>query len=444
MTRSSLESRAQRRRLIVILLLGVTFLSFSVLALSSWLFLRRMGRYLEEDRRRQLTAAASLGARLLESRFYPISASLKDQVNRTLLRGALLRMQVEAQLQAAYLIDEERRVILASQPELFEGEVLSYLVQDTAAIRRAFLGIPSASQLHRIGDSRFLNAYAPVGLSGEKAEFVFVSEAAADFFQILDSFRRGLILGGLTGVGIFVLFALALVWGVRKLVETEDALRRQERLAAMGQVAASVAHEIRNPLGIIRNTAQVLRRRYGGEEHDPLFDFIPEEVERLNRLVTNYLTLAREPQLDPRSVELGEFLQRLVAMDEGGGKAVRLEVPAGVRVLCDPSALERILLNLLRNAREASGDAGEVAVGVRDVRRRGRGYVGISVRDTGPGLPEDVPTDRLFEPFYTTKKTGTGLGLAVSKALAEASGGWIEARNHPDGGAEITVYLPAA
>ncbi|HFE52096.1 MAG TPA: hypothetical protein ENK07_01560 [Bacteroidetes bacterium] len=438
------ERSARRRRWIVGLVLLAAFLSLALLNLSSWLFLRHMGRYFQRDLAAHLTSVASLSSRLLEAEYYPTPESLQDDVQRSLVRAALLRLQVENDLQAVYLIDRDYRVVLASRPELLEGELLGYLVEDSSAIRQAWQGVPAASTLHVIAGNRFLSAFAPVGLAPSGPAFVLAVEANAAFFDILRVFRRGLVVGSAVSLALLLLFGATLTWSIRALLRAEESLRRRERLAAMGQMAATVAHEIRNPLGIIKGTADVLKQRYGRGQADELFDYIPEEVERLNRLITDFLLLSREPDLKLETVDLGALVERVVklAEHESAGPvecAVEENLPP---VACDPAAVERVLLNLLRNAREACGAEGKVSVAV-ELESGGRERaVCVAVRDTGPGFPGGEEGKRVFEPFFTTKPTGTGLGLAVAETLVRAHGGRVEARNLPGGGAEVRFCLP--
>jgi len=439
------ERSASRRRWIVGLVLAAAFVSLALLDLSSWLFLRRMGRYFQDDLATHLVSVASLGARLLEAEYYPTPQSFQDDVQRSLVRAALLHLQVENDLQAVYLIDRDYRVVLASRAEMLEGEPLSYLVEDSAAIRQAWQGVPAASALHVIAGNRFLSAFAPVGVGAAGPAFVLAVEANAAFFDILRVFRRGLVVGTTLSLGLLLLFGATLTWSVRALLRAEESLRRRERLAVMGQMAATVAHEIRNPLGIIKGTADVLKQRYARpEQADELFDYIPEEVERLNRLITDFLLLSREPDLHPEVLDLGALVQKIAKLAEReGAGTVTCEVEDGLpAVSCDPGAVERVLLNLLRNAREASGTEGRVSISVFSRGKGRKRAVCVAVRDTGPGFPDEKQVGRIFEPFFTTKPTGTGLGLAVAETLVKAHGGWMEARNLPDGGAEVRFCLP--
>jgi signal transduction histidine kinase len=259
-----------------------------------------------------------------------------------------------------------------------------------------------------------------------------------EFFRTLYKFERGSLLLGAGGLLVTFLFAVLVIWATHRQLLAEARLREQERLAQLGQMAATVAHEIRNPLSIMKGSAEVLAKKFG-ESGRELISYIIEEIERLNRLVDNFLRFARRPQLNLASLSLPEFLSELLAPMRQDG--VQIEVPENLPpVLADRDALQQILLNLIRNAREACPENCTITVTARSVRRPGRG-VQIQVSDTGPGIPPEV-LPRVFEPFFSTRATGSGLGLAICKQLTEAMGGTIEIHSEPGRGTTVSVWLP--
>ncbi|MDW7710608.1 MAG: ATP-binding protein [Deferrisomatales bacterium] len=242
------------------------------------------------------------------------------------------------------------------------------------------------------------------------------------------------------------------------ILEIEEQLRAADRLAAMGQLAAGVTHEIRNPLGSIRGTAEILREEFPpGHPKAEFLDILVRETERLNRVVEDFLGYARQgQQAETEACDLGKVVHQTAALTEAqarkAGVEVRCEVPEGLTVRGSPGQLTQVVLNLVLNAVQASPPGGEVRVTaeVRPGRVPGREYrevegklVFLQVEDRGPGLPADV-LSHAFQPFFTTKEEGTGLGLAISKRIAEAHGGRIAAENRPERGARFTLILPLA
>ncbi|MHB8874480.1 MAG: GAF domain-containing protein [Myxococcaceae bacterium] len=232
------------------------------------------------------------------------------------------------------------------------------------------------------------------------------------------------------------------------LARTQEVLVKRERLAALGELAAVVAHEVRNPLGVIFNSLGALKRPGATpSEASLLLQMVGEEADRLNRIVGGLLDFARphEPALEPESLE--GILNGAVEAAAAGARdsdEVRVEcrVDGGLdRVWVDARMLRQALVNLVVNALQASPRLGKVAVLATPETRRGRPMVRVEVSDSGPGIAPEL-TERVFQPFFTTKATGTGLGLAVVKRIVEAHHGEIEVGRSAGGGAKFTLRLP--
>ena len=205
---------------------------------------------------------------------------------------------------------------------------------------------------------------------------------------------------------------------LREMRAMEEELHRKERLAVLGEMSAAVAHEIRNPLGIIRSSAQRLGRRANTDEERELATFVVEEVDRLDTVVEDLLRFARprEPRFEER--ELCELLERALKLAGPGmeerGASCELRCSKDAVVHADPEQLVQALLNLLLNAAEAAGQGGTVILEGRQTESG----VEIAVSDDGPGVPEGI-APRVFDPFFSTKADGTGLGLSIVKKIVE-------------------------
>ena len=227
----------------------------------------------------------------------------------------------------------------------------------------------------------------------------------------------------------------------RELEEAQEQLLRRERLAALGEVAGSVAHEIRNPLGVIKNSVYFLRLTQKGvddkgREH---LGLIESEIDRSDRIITELLDFARSPTLETRRFALQEALDRALAGLEVPD-AVTLERQLGeapLTVEADPGQIERILSNLLANAVQAMPEGGELRI---ECRRRG-GEAVAEIADTGVGIEEERLA-KIFEPLYTSKAYGIGLGLALSQRYAQLNQGRIECASRPGRGTTFRLVLP--
>ncbi len=220
-----------------------------------------------------------------------------------------------------------------------------------------------------------------------------------------------------------------------------DRLMRQERLATMGEMAAQLAHEIRNPLLAIGATIQALAKDpVADDDTRELLETVGGEVTRLDMLLRDYLSMAARHNASMVRVDLAELAGEVLAIlrhaPRAAGRALIGEVPEGLAVRADPDGLRHVLFNLLSNALEATPAGGSVTV-------RGSATdsdATLDVEDTGPGLSGDPA--RCFEAFFTTKKNGTGLGLSVVRKVVEAHGGRVSLSNRPEGGCRASVTLP--
>jgi len=243
----------------------------------------------------------------------------------------------------------------------------------------------------------------------------------------------------------------ALVYGmgldVTQHRELERKARDAEKLAAVGTLAAGLAHEIRNPLNAAGLQLSLLARRIGklpeaerGQLERPL-ELVRAELSRLNTLLGDFLAFARPRAYARFPMDLSAHLERVVAFSgeqaSAANRAMEVAIEPGVHVLGDPDALQQVFVNLLKNALEAATARVEVALSVED------GRAVATFRDDGPGLPPEVQA-RLFEPFFTTKPEGTGLGLAIVHTIVTQHGGEVSIDPAPGGGTVARVALPLA
>ena len=248
---------------------------------------------------------------------------------------------------------------------------------------------------------------------------------------------------------------------VTKVVEMEAELRRQERLAGIGQLAADLAHEIRNPLAAISGSIQILEGGAEGEESDEarrLMNIVVRETDRLNALITDFLLFARPAPARPEPVAIETVLRDMAQLFESvrpPSVELLIDAPPALRVIADDRQLRQLLWNLFLNAVQAMPDGGRLEIraqraaaqGAALERRNGNAegppWVEIRVADTGTGIAEDV-LERIFDPFFTTKKEGSGLGLATVHRIVEGNGGHVKVESAVGRGTRFCVLLPDA
>jgi signal transduction histidine kinase len=240
-----------------------------------------------------------------------------------------------------------------------------------------------------------------------------------------------------------------------QIEQKEEQERLRDRLAALGQMAASMAHEIRNPLAAIEVNCSLLRRRLAeGDGSRELLDKVTSEVRRLNRIITDSLEFVRP--LSPNLVEtavlplLEDAIE--VALGRRGSASIAIETDVSSdlpAIPMDRTQLRQVFENLLLNAFEAVGQSGRVRVEARMVERsdlhadcdRVERWLSVRVADSGPGVSDDT-ADKIFNPFFTTKEHGSGVGLSNAKKIVDSHHGLIDVKNGEHGGAVFTVLLP--
>lgn len=308
-------------------------------------------------------------------------------------------------------------------------------------------------------------AFLPVRIKAEdgsagKVVGVLRMETVNPRFGDLARLRNRMIVGFILSGAVLGFLYFVTVRLVRRVIEAEQAASQADRLRAMGTMTAGIAHEIRNPLGIVTLQIEEMRALLDSVEDEKLratFEAITadlqEEARRLKNLTEQFVKFSgggEAEHIEPVEIDTVEQISRLVKIWEKGlspeKRRVSLHLPEGAeeqarcRATFTHDGLRQVLLNLLRNADEAIGERkGEIRI---DVRRR-QDEVEISVADNGPGI--DPATQRqLFDPFFTTKSSGTGLGLSLSRSLAQSAGGDLTVASTAGKGARFVLTLPCA
>ena len=290
---------------------------------------------------------------------------------------------------------------------------------------------------------RALQASLCLGLRGESGDLYGFLAVRDD--RLRDAFSREevqLLAGLATQVAVTV-----------ENSQLYQQMKEKDRLAALGEMAAGLAHEIRNPLGSIKASAQYLSETAEQrEDRGEFLDIIVDEVDRLNRVVSSFLDYARPAHTDPEPIYVNSAVQLTLQFlrPECDSAEVELHVamdPDLPKVRIDIEHLRQVLINLVQNAVQAMTSGGDIYVETRtqDRFRIGGGarrWVQISVRDTGPGIAPGLLAN-LFVPFVTTKQQGTGLGLAISHRIVSETGGRIDVRSRQGVGTTFVVLLPA-
>jgi signal transduction histidine kinase len=305
----------------------------------------------------------------------------------------------------------------------------------------------------KVGEREYLMVMAPLTLEGRPAGIVRVGFERDRMDQILERNRHFLFLS----MGFIVLAGLFSLWFVfqnqkrhlARLAEMRKRLEQSERLSSLGQLAAGVAHEIRNPLNAISMASQRLQREYLPCEEEKTQEFgrltgvIRDEIRRLNVIIEDFLTFSRSRRLELREFSLTEVVQKLVRLmgEEARARGISLSVKSmqdALMVPMDVDKLQQALINIIKNAIESIEGVGSIDIVVE--RQAGERAV-IRVSDTGSGLaPEEV--GKIFDPDYTTKEKGLGLGLPIAHEIIRGHGGTIRVQSGIGQGTTFEIVLP--
>ncbi len=302
-----------------------------------------------------------------------------------------------------------------------------------------------------------LISYIPLRSESQPEQVLGVIEIAQDMSEdYRATIRLQGMISGISFLGMFILFVVLrlIVAQADQIIDArarerqvlEDKLRRSEHLASLGKMVATVSHEIKNPLGIIRSTAEMLRKRLAQNSpaNEQLCRVIVEETSRLDSIVREFLDFARPREMHLQSLAVREVVEeavKFVAPElERRGISYRLQVEDDLpNIQADRELLYRALLNVLLNAIQALEKEGALFVIVAR-SEAGNSSVRIEISDSGPGIAPEIQ-EQIFKPFYTDKSRGTGLGLAIVKNIIESHQGKIEVVSAPGRGTTFVITL---
>jgi two-component system, OmpR family, sensor kinase len=347
--------------------------------------------------------------------------------------GALNALVAENRLEDAYLVDAKLDVVAGVRTK--PGR-LNLLRVDEDRLGAALAGTASVGDGYSVAQAEVEVAYFPV--QGR----VLALEAGAEYHEPATRLRATYLITVLLTVVIAIAVAAGLLLALRALERARLAHGRAERLAAVGQMAAMVAHEVRNPLGILRGQVELANERIteAPPRERERFGEMLTEIDRLTRLTDEFLSLARDVPLDLAPTDLQELASSIAADVCMVASEAKVEVAAepNVTVPIDANKIRQAIRNLALNAVQIGGAGVTVKLEVARTGDRAR----VTVADDGPGVPAEIAST-LFEPFTTGRPGGTGLGLAIARRVAERHGGTLVLESTPgERGARFSMYLP--
>jgi signal transduction histidine kinase len=304
--------------------------------------------------------------------------------------------------------------------------------------------------VERSGGKRYLEVVQPVALDESNLGFLKIGLSLGSMEIAWRNSVRAIVILGIAIVAAGILGMAAIFHNQHLHLQEVKALEievlHRERLSAMGNLAAAVAHEVRNPLNAISMGLQRLKMEFQSVEDPDQYSHLTElmlgEVRRLNVIIEQFLSLARPVEIKAEALPLAEVLNELAALEAGHAQQSNVQIrvvaaPNLPALNVDPGHISQVLLNLMLNGMEAMPEGGTLTL---DAKTSNGNFL-IAVTDTGTGITAETQR-RIFEPYFTTKAKGTGLGLAISRRIIEAHGGTITAANEPGGGCRFEISLP--
>jgi signal transduction histidine kinase len=472
--------RHARHSLLLRLLVAYLLPTLALFAVFGWLAYRVTESSLEESLGRRLIAIAQAAAtQILPEAVLFLSPGDDDSRTAARLRHKLDEIVSRTRASRVFVLDANLRSLVDTRRSVHVGDQHYHAEADRSELKRVFAGEEASSVLF-VGEGRrrYKTGYAPILQDGKCVAAVGV-EGSAEFYTVLSRLRKYLIASGAI---IALLIAAASLLFARRITRPLRLLAREaERIGAgdlerpisvnprppgrdeVGLLAATmnemrqglfqrdqhmqmmlsgIAHEVRNPLGGIELFSGLLRDDLAGDaEKLQHVQRIERELHYLKKVVGDFLDYARRVPSTPAAVDLaplaGEVAELLVKDAADRGVALRAESAGAIWACCDPEQTRRVLINLVRNAIQATPDGGSVILRCGDEE----GAAFCEVEDSGAGIAPDV-LPKIFTPFFTTREKGTGLGLALAKKIIDEHGGSLTVRSAPGQGSTFRVTLP--
>lgn len=428
----------------------------------SWVFLQLVRESKERDLGQRLLAIGTTASVIIgnENLTLPEATVIENytglptyQYLLTLLRA----IRVKNDLLNIIVLDSQGHVLADARRRLPLGKKHPLIEIDEVELKQAQAGKSATTPYYNLKEMPHKRAYVPVIAPDGTLLYILRLEASRDYFFELDLLKRYVY--WIDGIGSLLLGFIALIFHrlVRRVIRAEETVSRTERLQALGTMAATLAHEIRNPLGIIRASAEEMKTELmkNHTEHSiSLLDDIIAECDRINHEITLFLQWGPGGRTTQKGYTQGgeipvislldsikDLKKIIVNIAERRGIKAEFELPEEeLRAKIEPLALRQALLNLVMNAIEASQKGGAVRIRVKRNHKK-PGFANIEIIDYGVGMTRRE-LRRALEPFFTTKPRGTGLGLTIASRTIEMAGGKIDISSQPGKGTRVTISLP--
>jgi len=426
----------QKKIIYWIISIGIVFLLIANTI--AWIYLQRIKIYFETDLKFRMENIIQISSKLFDAAYLTLIIPGDENDSQVIYYQQLLfDIKEKNDFQDIYIISPVQDLLIDVNPEFNIGKLNRSIEPDL--IKTALSGKIASSDIYTLGDHKFLTAAVPLIDETNSVTAILIAEAQAEFFSVIEEFNNGLLIFSLINALVILTVAFFLYRSLKNLIELQNQVKNQEHLVKLGEMAAAVAHEIRNPLGIIRGTNELISKKYGNKE-DEFFNYIPLELDRLNKLIHDFLSFARSKELKYEKIDLILLLDKIIlGFKDNPEIIIDTKIDDAAKIInTDIYALEQILLNVIQNSIQAIKSKGKIEV---QTGLKSKKEICIQIKDSGIGIkPESLKN--VFEPFFSTKENGSGLGLAISKRLIDQIGGLIKIESELNKGTIVKVLLP--
>ncbi len=409
-----------------------------VLNLLLWIYVNQVGDKFASNLAIRLTSSnKSLGRLIDEELLDLIIPGETNSLEYFTIHENLEEIRRQDSLQSVLLLSTQGKILVASPEILALQNEISHT--NNTLFDQAKNSIYETSELEQISGEWFMSSYGPVmDIDGQVAA-ILVIEAKATYFETLQNLRNRLLIFSLINLLVIAFIAIFLFRMIDRTFKYQATIKDHEHLVQLGTMGANVAHEIRNPLGIIEGSNELIKKKYG-QANDEIFDYIPAEIKRLTSIIESFLNFARTPNISESEFSIEQLITRIkIGIKPPSKIVVEINGPKkNLIMFSDENLLEQALLNIIKNAIEAGGKETNIIFDIHEQKNK----VCFSIKDNGPGI-EKEEMNKIFQPFFTTKEKGTGLGLAITKRIVEMLDGNIIVKSDVGAGSEFIIILPA-
>ncbi|MCK4665193.1 hypothetical protein KAU33_00490 [Candidatus Dependentiae bacterium] len=353
-------------------------------------------------------------------------------------RELLANFQRGGQFSKVLILKSNAEVLISTDKELKIGDIPGYKLVDLPEIKRASEGEAVVSVIYKVDVNLFKSSYTPIRDQSGKVTGVLCIETRADFLKVLDNLKIILLFIGLFSL-IFVLILIVFFINLQShLLSVQNNLIKNDNFFRLGKLSSSVAHELRNPLQIIRGNLEILLETETDDENKEIFKSIIEEISRMNRTIQSMLNISIKEKDKRQAVDINEIIQELITVFKPKIKNAGMEInfqPGTIpEIIFDKDKFKQVLMNLIQNSFESLKSGGEILL---ITSSKGKKII-LEVIDNGCGIDYKLQ-EKVFEPFFSTKTTGAGIGLAVVKRILEEGYALIDLESEREKGTKFTI-----